>query len=681
MKSLPSAIRVLLSALVLWSAMVQALPAEQQPVRRLALPDDTAEARVIVQFKAGADTLRRHALSSSARENAGATADVMTQRAAALGARRGIALGAGRAISDRMQVVTATGIDSATLAQALAADSEVEHAEVDHRRRALAVPSDPLYAPTSGTSPASGQWYLKAPTANAAVLAADVVSSINAPGAWDITTGSASIVVAVVDTGVRFDHPDLANQLLAGYDMVSNTTISNDGSARDADASDPGDYVTSAEAATSTFSNCDVADSSWHGTMVSGLVGASGNNGIGMAGVGWNLKILPVRVLGKCFGYDSDIIAGMRWAAGLSVAGVPANTTPARVINLSLGGDGSCSSSYASAVSEITAAGAVIVAAAGNTSGHAVGVPANCSGVVGVAGLRHIGTKVGYSDVGSALAIAAPGGNCVNSTGSCLYPILSTTNTGNTTPVAGSAGASYTDGNNYAVGTSFSAPLVSGTAALMLSANPSLTPAQVTSLLKSTARAFPTSGADSGVATCHAPDGTDQLECYCTTSTCGAGMLDAAAAVSAASEAVQPTDASLQANISVTPSSPTAGTAVVLDGTGSLHDNGRSIASHAWSIVSGGGIISGFSGSSSGSSATVVPSGAGQFTVRLTITDDIGLQSTVDSTVTVSAAATPSGGTGSSGSSSGGGAFSWAWLVALALAAALLRPGRPGATR
>jgi len=680
MKNLHPAIRILLCALALLGAAAAAVPAEQQPARRLALPDDTADARVIVQFKAGADTLRRHALTTSAREDAGATADVMTRRAAALGARRGITLGAGRAISDRMQVVTATGIDSATLAQALAADSEVEHAEVDHRRGALAVPNDPLYTPVSGTSPASGQWYLKAPTASAAAQATDVVSSINAPAAWDITTGSASIVVAVVDTGVRFDHPDLANQLLSGYDMVSNTAISNDGSARDADASDPGDYVTSAEAATATFSNCDIASSSWHGTMVSGLVGASGNNGIGMAGVGWNLKILPVRVLGKCFGYDSDIIAGMRWAAGLPLAGVPANTTPARVINLSLGGDGSCSSSYASAVSEITAAGAVIVAAAGNTSGHAVGVPANCSGVIGVAGLRHIGTKVGYSDVGSALAIAAPGGNCVNSTGSCLYPILSTTNAGGTSPVAGSAGASYTDGNNYAVGTSFSAPLVSGAAALMLSANANLTPAQITSLLKSTARAFPTTGADSGVATCHAPDGTDQLECYCTTSTCGAGMLDTGAAVGAAYQLAQSTDTTLQARISVTPGTPTAGTAVVLDGTGSLHDNGRSIAGYAWSIVSGGGIASGFSGSSSGSITTVVPTGAGQFIVRLTITDDLGLQSSVDSTVTVTAPAAASGGAGSS-SSSGGGAFSGAWLLGLALAALLLRPRRPGATR
>jgi serine protease len=310
-----------------------------------------------------------------------------------------------------------------------------------------------------------------------------------------------------------------------------------------------------------------------------------------------------------------------------------------------------------------------------------------------VAGLRHIGTKVGYSDVGSTLAIAAPGGNCVNSSGSCLYPILSTTNTGSTTPVSGSAGASYTDGNHYAVGTSFSAPLVSGTAALMLSANPGLTPSQLISLLKSSARPFPSTGAGSGVTACHAPNGADQLECYCTTSTCGAGMLDTAAAVSAAYQLAHQTDNSLQAQIGVTPGTPTAGSAVVLSAAGTVHDSGRSIAGYAWSIVSDGGIVGGFSGSSSGSSATLVPSGAGQFTVRLTVTDDLGLQSTIDSTVTVSAAATPGGTTPATPptptpttaapSSGGGGAFSWAWLLGLALAVPALRPGHPrrGATR
>src|SRR5262249_31854041 len=146
-----------------------------------------------------------------------------------------------------------------------------------------------------------------------------------------------------------------------------------------------------------------------------------------------------------------------------------------------------------------------------------------------VAGLRHIGTKTGFSSLGPEVTIAAPGGNCVNTgdTDPCLYPILAASNTGTKGPVA----STYTDSFHPSLGTSFSAPLVAGTVALMLSQRPTLTPAQVTSLLKTTARAFPTSGSSGSVLQCHAPTSTAQDECYCTTTTCGAGMLDAAAAV------------------------------------------------------------------------------------------------------------------------------------------------------
>jgi serine protease len=208
---------------------------------------------------------------------------------------------------------------------------------------------------------------------------------------------------------------------------------------------------------------------------------------------------------------------------------------------MSLGGPGACFADYADAVSEITAAGVVIVVAAGNSAGHALTAPANCSGVIAVAALRHVGSKVGFSDLGLDVAISAPGGNCVNITAGspCLYPILSTSDTGTTTPV----GSTYTDSFKPSVGTSFSAPLVSGTAALILSVQPGLTPQQVRQVLQATARPFPTSGGDNGDGTpvpqCTVPQfdssGTpvDQLQCYCTTYTCGAGMLDAGAALSA----------------------------------------------------------------------------------------------------------------------------------------------------
>jgi hypothetical protein len=261
-----------------------------------------------------------------------------------------------------------------------------------------------------------------------------------------------------------------------------------------------------------------------------------------MAGVARDANVLPVRVLGKCGGFDSDILAGMLWAAGIAVPGVPPNPTPARVLNLSLGGEEPCTSAYADAIAQINAVGAVVVVAAGNSDGHAVGVPANCPGAIAVSGLRHVGTKVGFADLGPEIALSAPAGNCVN-TGAgqpCLYPIITASNKGRSTPiVAGNDGAIYTDSFNPSVGTSFSAPLVAGTAALMLSVQPSLTPQQVRALLQASTRPFPTTGSDPTTPRCVAPQPfgvtqVDQAECYCTTSTCGAGMLDAGAAVLAA---------------------------------------------------------------------------------------------------------------------------------------------------
>ena len=240
-----------------------------------------------------------------------------------------------------------------------------------------------------------------------------------------------------------------------------------------------------------------------------------------------------MRVLGKCGGFDSDIIDAMRWAAGLSVAGVPSNPNPAQVINLSLGGDGLCTAAYQAVATEITARGVLIVASAGNDGGP-VSAPANCVGVLGVAGLRHIGTKVGFSNLGPELSIGAPGGNCVN-TGPgqpCLFSIVAATNTGTTTPAA----AAYTDRLNFNVGTSFSAPQAAAAAALMRTINSRLAPSQVITLLKQTATAFPVNGSAS-IPNCHVPVNADDLqtsECNCTTQTCGAGMLDSGAAVSAA---------------------------------------------------------------------------------------------------------------------------------------------------
>lgn len=407
--------------------------------------------------------------------------------------------------------------------ETLNAQSEVEYAVLDQRRHAHAVtPNDPYFTATSN---ATGQWYLQA----------SEPAAINAIGAWDVTQGSSSIVVAVLDTGV-LDHEDLSSKFLSGYDFVSGESassflIANDGNGWDDDASDPGDWVSASDRQQSTFADCEVSDSSWHGTRVSGIIGAATDNGIGIAGTGWNTAILPVRVLGKCGGWDSDILAGMRWAAGLEVSGVATNTRPAKVINLSLGGTGECNSGYQDVIDELWDAGVIVVASAGNDNGQ-VSMPANCDNVVAVGGLRNEGDKADYSNLGREVTISAPSGNCDNIFGGdCLYSIDTTYNTGTTTPGTNS----YTDRTNSNSGTSFSAPLVSGVLALMYSANAYLTPDRAVSGLTSSATAFPT--VSSNICQVSVRNTNSQDQCDCTTSTCGAGMLNAYGAVRAAVDA------------------------------------------------------------------------------------------------------------------------------------------------
>lgn len=431
-----------------------------------------------------------------------------------LSARLGLALHSGRHIDARTHVIRTAGVSSEALAARLSQEADVEYAIPDQLRTINSLPNDPLF---------SGQWYLQATEA----------ASTHATEAWGLATGSSSVVVAVLDTGVRFDHPDLFPILSQGYDFVSDAPNAGDGDGRDADASDPGDFISLSDAANPNLqalcgSGISPHNSSWHGTRVAGIVAAAGNNAVGIAGTSWGARILPVRVLGKCGGYDSDIIAGMRWAAGLSVPGVPGNPNPAKVINLSLGGGGSCTRAYADTIAELAGQGALVVAAAGNETGP-VSTPGNCAGVLTVAGVRHVGTKVGYSSFGPEVSVSAPAGNCVNSYGPCLYSIDTTTNLGTTSPAANG----YTDQYNHNVGTSFSAPQAAGVAALMLSMNPALTPGDIIMRIKQSARAFPTDNTLPGCPNVTA-SGDTAGQCNCTAATCGAGTLDAAAAVAAA---------------------------------------------------------------------------------------------------------------------------------------------------
>lgn len=625
-------------------------PRGWRPAARAAA-DDASNARVIVKYRADSTLMR--ALSAQAARGAPAG----PQQAAALSQRLALPLADGRVLGPRTQALRGAGLSSRQLAERLASQPDVEWAVPDERRRIAALPNDPLLAAgqASGT-PAAGQWYLRAPDGT-------LLSAINAVGAWDVSTGSPELTVAVLDTGVRFDHPDLAGKLHPGQDFIEDRQLANDGDGRDADASDPGDWTIANECAAGE----PAFDSSWHGTQVAGLIGAATNNGLGLAGTAWNVKLLPVRVLGRCGGDDSDILAGMRWAAGLSSDPV-ANPHPARVINMSLGSSGSCPASYRDAIAELNAAGVVVVVAGGNDTGHAVSTPANCAGAVAVAGIRHLGTKVGYSNVGPQMAVAAPAGNCVNDYLPCLYPLLTSINSGSTAPAANT----YSDGFNYSVGTSFAAPLVAGTAALMLSYDPTLAPATVKSLLQASARRFPASGAAAGTAACQAPGTADQLECYCTTSTCGAGMLDAAAAMALVRAGAVPPPS---ATIGVSNRAPTAGASVTLDGSGSSATGGRTVAGWRWSITAGATLAS-FSGPTDQPAVALATSGAGTVTVQLTVTDSAGATGTTSTTLTVGAAPVTVSSAGGGGG--GGGAVGIEGLLGLAAAVLLLRR-RPAA--
>ena len=323
-----------------------------------------------------------------------------------------------------------------------------------------------------------------------------------------MTTGSAAVVVAVVDTGYR-PHADLAGRILPGYDFVSDPKIANDGNGRDADATDPGDWVDANDLSDPEFSDddCVVEESSWHGTSVTGLVAANSNNGQWVAGIDWAAKILPVRVLGKCGGHDSDIIDGIAWAAGLAVPGAPANPHPAQVINLSLGGTNPCNPAYHSVFGSAFSHGVTraIVAAAGNDGADvSTTEPANCSEVIAVAATTVVGSLASYSNFGSGIAVAAPGGSGPDLANRGIAIL---TNDGATGP----GGDAWTK----SAGTSFAAPMVSGVASLVLGLAPSLTAAQLRALLTSAVSPFSTLS-------------------DCVPAECGAGIINARAAVLAA---------------------------------------------------------------------------------------------------------------------------------------------------
>lgn len=445
--------------------------------------------------------------------------------------------------------------DQQAILNRLASDPEVEFAIEDRAVRAFATPNDPNF---------SNQWALR--------------STLNTAGskfdrAWDVVRGSADVVVAVLDTGVVFETPDLMGRLLSGYDFISDVPTANDGNGRDANAADPGNWISTEDSQTTTFSGCSVKNSSWHGTFVAGQIAANTHSDSDVAGADWNVKVLPVRVLGKCGGFLSDVLDAMLWSAGLDVPGIPSNPTPADVINLSLGSASTCSSFEQTVVDRVNAAGTVVVAAAGN-GGGSVDSPANCSNVLSVGALDRDGSRASYSAIGSGVSLMAPGG--------FSNGLVGLSNSGSTTPGSASL-ASKT-------GTSFSAPLVAATAGLMRAINPALTPAQLRSQILNNTASFLSPSAS----TCTANQGSGT--CNCTTAVCGAGMLDAFAAVSAARASRPVANASVSANglgTSGVQESASGLNPVRLRGSASSVAFGRTVASYEWIQVSGEQVMAG----------------------------------------------------------------------------------------
>ncbi|MES2884547.1 MAG: S8 family peptidase [Pseudomonadota bacterium] len=424
------------------------------------------EQRLIIKYKP------ETSLSAAARVLPGAVTDIATRRGLRLDRLRTLAVGGDLLKLDR-------SIDPAELKALMAevaADPRVEYVEEDRLLTHSLTPNDSRY---------SEQWSYYEST-----------GGMNAAQAWDQTTG-AGVVVAVLDTGYR-PHADLAANIVGGYDFISTADIGNDGNGRDSDAKDPGDWIVANECGTGSAAS----NSSWHGTHVAGTIAAVTNNGSGVAGVAYGAKVVPLRVLGKCGGYTSDISDAIVWASGGTVSGVPANANPAKVINLSLGGSGACSTTTQGAINSARSRNATVVVAAGNENQNASNSnPANCTGVISVAAVNRSGGRAYYSNFGNVVDLAAPGG--AQNSATDANGILSTLNAGTTVPGA--------DSYAFFQGTSMATPHVAGAAALLYAVKPAITPDEVESTLKSTVRAFP--------ATC---------------SGCGVGIINANAAVTAA---------------------------------------------------------------------------------------------------------------------------------------------------
>ncbi len=463
------------------------------------------------------------------------------------------------------------------LAKQIEQDPRVAYAEIDERAYPSFVPNDPGYQ--SGQ-----QWHYLAPSA--------APGGANLPAAWDRATG-AGVVVSVIDTGYR-PHVDLAANILPGFDFISDVHMANDGDARDPDAQDPGDWMAPEDIV--TCGRGSLKDSGWHGTHVAGTIAAVTNNGIGVAGVAFNAKVLPVRVLGKCGGFTSDIAAGMLWSAGISVPGAPDNPNKAKILNLSLGGGGPCSETYQDAINAIRRAGSVVIAATGNNGTVALDQPSSCKGVIAVTAHTKLGDHTNYGNIGAGTTLSGPGGGH----GVAELPgdgdkVYSTFNTGLTAP-----GADDYAGNN---GTSMATPHVAGVAALLVGLQPALSPDNVSAILVASARPHP-----AGTLCAKRND-------------CGAGLLDANAALDRLqSLAPSVTAATTQPGVFRT------GSTIELAAKAQAGSSGNTTFSYLWTQTAGPAVT--LINSQTANTSFVAPEPGDHYDFTVQVTDGAGLTST-----------------------------------------------------
>ena len=482
-------------------ARVSADPAPQvQP--------EGATDRFVVKFRDGAQALSNSRIMSrsldSAVSRAGLARALPTTRNAP--ARTAVSADMLRKMATPGWTVVRTSrqlnsAEAASFMRELQADPSVLQVGVDELHQRLATLQAPAAAPDDPNY-AEYQWNFF-----------DPAGGVRAEEAWEMSTGE-GVVVAVIDTGIIEGTLDLQANVIPGYDMISDMRISR----RDADGRAPGgwdvgDWVEENYCTQLGTSPHPAEDSSWHGTHVAGTVAQETNNGSGLAGIAHGAQVMPIRVLGSCGGFTSDIIDGMVWAAGGTVDGLPANENPAEVLNMSLGsvGPSACSAAYQDAIDQINGLGSIIVVAAGNSNANAGDYTmSSCNGVISVGATRINGGKAGYSSWGDKVDLSAPGGGG-SVDGSPNGYIWQVVNGGVQGPVEGDW---WLGGMS---GTSMASPHVAAAAALVQSVvDVPLDWEQMRDLLTSTARAFPVS----------IPSSTPM----------GAGILDLEALLEAATE-------------------------------------------------------------------------------------------------------------------------------------------------